>query len=67
MSLDTILHLAEIFVLGAPLWYGAIRVSILLREYPPHIHEYDRDGRQTIRYPKGYEPGQVQAINGERK
>ncbi len=64
MSTDAILHIAEILVVGAPLWYGAARLSLILREFPPHIHEYNREGSPTIRYPRGYEPGQVQNING---
>ena len=64
MNLDTAIHIVEIVVLGAPLWYVTIRLVVIFREYPPHVHEYDRKGYPTIRYPRGYEPGTIQAIGG---
>jgi hypothetical protein len=64
MTIDTALHIVEIVVIGAPIWWYVIRRAILDKEYPPHIHEYDHKGYPTIRFPRGYAPGTVQAING---
>lgn len=64
MNLDNALHIVEIIVIGTPIWYGAIRLSILLREFPLHLHEYSREGVPSIRYPRGYEPGHVEEIFG---
>ena len=61
MSMDTTLHLAEIVILGLPLWFGAVRFFFIFREYPPHVHEVDG----TVRYPRGYEPGVTQKLNGK--
>jgi hypothetical protein len=58
MSTDTMLHLAEIVVLGLPLWFGVIRFFFIFREYPPHVHE----SNGVIRYPSGYEPGVTQKL-----
>lgn len=62
MSLDTLLHLAEIIVVGAPLWWGAFRIASILRDFPPHRHV----GRDIL-YPKGYGPSQVGHLNGVDK
>lgn len=64
MSTDSILHIVEIVAIGAPLWWNIARRWMLDKEYPPHLHEYNRDGSPTIRYPRGYEPGKIQVING---
>ena len=58
MSTDNMLHLAEIVILGIPMWYGLIKFFIIAKEFPPHLHE--RDG--GIRFPRGWEPGSV--VNG---
>jgi hypothetical protein len=55
MTTDTLLHLAEIFIIGAPLWWSAIRLASILRDFPPHRHDNGH-----IIYPKGYEPGVVE-------
>lgn len=59
MTAELIFHGVEIFILGVPLWWGAIRLAIILREYPPHRHDNGH-----ILYPAGYEPGAVQKIGG---
>ena len=61
INAEIIFHLLEMLVLGAPLWYGAIRLAVILREFPPHVHE---EGNM-IRYPIGYTPGRTQKMNGK--
>lgn len=60
MTLDNLLHVFEIVVVGAPLWWGAIRVASLLKDFPPHRHV----GREII-YPKGYLPTAIEHVNGK--
>ena len=59
MTSEVLFHIVEIIILGAPLWYGVVRLSVIFREYPPHLHE-----NGNIRFPKGMEPGKVQQIKG---
>lgn len=47
-------HVAEMIVLGLPLWAGLARMFFVFREYPPHVH--DEKDVARIRYPRGYEP-----------
>jgi hypothetical protein len=62
VNADMALHIAEILFIGVPIWWGAIRFFVVLKEYPPHVHE----NGGIIRYPKGMEPGKIQRI-GETK
>ena len=57
MNTEIMFHLLEIVILGAPLWYGAIKMSVIHKEFPPHIHE-----NGNIRFPTGMEPGNVQKV-----
>jgi hypothetical protein len=57
MSTDTLLHILEIFIIGAPLWWGVIRLVSIMRDFPPHLHD-----NGNIIYPKGYEPGKRVAL-----
>ena len=57
MSFDNFLHVVEILVLGAPLWWSAFRLASLFKDFPPHRHDNGH-----IIYPKGYEPGRVEAL-----
>jgi hypothetical protein len=60
MTPDSQWHLAEIIILGLPLWVGVFSIFF----YPPHRHGYDRHGNPTIEYPRILAPGPVQRING---
>lgn len=51
---DHVYHIAEIIVLGLPLWGGLVKMFFVFREYPPHLHDPKDVGR--IKYPKGLEP-----------
>ena len=55
MTPEIIFHAIEIVVLGAPLWWGVLRVAVILREFPPHRHI----NGSTIVYPHGMEPGEA--------
>ena len=55
MTTDNMLHIAEILVIGAPLWWGAIRLASIFKDFPPHRHTNGH-----IFYPKGYEPGKME-------
>jgi len=57
MSTDNILHIVEIVIIGAPIWYGAVRLSSIMKDFPPHRHDNGH-----ILYPKGYEPPAVQNL-----
>lgn len=57
MSADNLLHIIEIVVIGAPLWWSVFRLASILRDFPPHRHDNGH-----IIYPKGYEPGKVETI-----
>lgn len=57
MTPDMIVHLIEILVIGAPLWWGAIRFASILKDFPPHRHD-----NGNILYPRGYEPGKIQPL-----
>lgn len=61
MGFDNWLHIAEILVIGVPVWYGAVHFFFVIREYPPHLH--DSDDKLRIKYPKGYEPTQYRKDN----
>ena len=56
-SFDNLLHVIEIVVLGAPIWWGAIRLSSIMRDFPPHRHD-----NGNILYPKGYEPSRPETL-----
>jgi hypothetical protein len=51
-------HAVEILVLifgiAMPAMWGAFRLAMLVREYPPHRHINGK-----IVFPKGYEPSEV--------
>jgi len=59
MSIDLAAHIVEIVVVGCPLWWGAFRLTSILRDFPPHRHV----GKDIV-YPKGYAPPRVEHING---
>lgn len=61
MTTDNLLHIAEILVIGAPLWWSAIRLASILKDFPPHRHD-----NGNIIYPKGYEPSRVQTLFREK-
>lgn len=57
MNTDTLLHIVEILVIGAPLWWSVIRLVSIMKDFPPHLHD-----NESIRYPKGFEPGKRQTL-----
>jgi len=52
MNTDTKLHLIEILIVGAPMWYGVIRLLSLMKDFPPHRHVPP----DKIIYPRGMNP-----------
>ena len=62
MNADNVLHIIEIVVIGAPLWWSAIRLASILKDFPPHRHQ-----NGDILYPKGYEPTRAQVLFREIK
>lgn len=61
MGTELMLHLAEIVILGVPVWWGLLRFMSISKDFPPHRHGQDvRD----ITYPQGFEPGHIVRLNG---
>ena len=63
MSSEFWIHLVEIVVLGVPLWFGAMRLYVILGEFPPHLHDSD----EGIRYPRGMYPGRYRKTKREHE
>ena len=63
MSPDAKWHLAEIIVLGTPLWSAFFYFIFVLIFYPPHRHGYNHKGEPTIEYAPGLGRGQVERLS----